>query len=100
MAGVLKLCTSAQVHILLAAAKIDESGDCAVPAVIRLSTRSFERVTQLVPTMVSEASLGFASYFILGTGLLAPWNALITGVDYMQQLFPVSATQCGGATRL
>ena len=62
MAGVLKLCTSVQVHILLAAAKIDESGDCAVPAVIRLSTRSFERVTQLVTHKTLTCSPALAAH--------------------------------------
>jgi len=28
-------------------------------------------------------------YFILGVGILMPWNAFITAADYYQSVFPV-----------
>jgi equilibrative nucleoside transporter 1/2/3 len=31
----------------------------------------------------------WAAYFLLGAGILAPWNALLTAIDYFALLFPV-----------
>jgi hypothetical protein len=47
----------------------------------------------LKPVTISQAhqhtKLAAACYFLLGSGILAPWNALITGADYFEEIFPV-----------
>mmetsp|Transcript_13082 Transcript_13082/g.35624 ORF Transcript_13082/g.35624 Transcript_13082/m.35624 type:complete len:160 (-) Transcript_13082:11-490(-) len=35
-----------------------------------------------------QSRLAWAAYFTIGTGLLAPWNALLTGIDYFAAVFP------------
>ncbi|KAF5842221.1 nucleoside transporter-domain-containing protein [Dunaliella salina] len=35
-----------------------------------------------------EGPLAWAAYFLIGTGLLAPWNALLIGIDYFAAVFP------------
>jgi hypothetical protein len=39
-----------------------------------------------------------AAYFLLGSGILAPWNALITAADYYETVYPVSGA-CRGPRR-
>lgn len=41
-----------------------------------------------------HTKLAAASYFLLGSGILAPWNALITAADYYETLYPVRTTCC------
>ncbi|GBF92148.1 equilibrative nucleoside transporter [Raphidocelis subcapitata] len=33
-------------------------------------------------------TVAWATYFFLGAGMLAPWNALISAADYMEQMWP------------
>jgi hypothetical protein len=49
----------------------------------------------LRPVTISQAhqhtKLAAACYFLLGSGILAPWNALITAADYYETIYPVRA---------
>ncbi|KAF6258945.1 nucleoside transporter-domain-containing protein [Scenedesmus sp. NREL 46B-D3] len=38
--------------------------------------------------MEQHAGLAYACYFLLGSGILAPWNAFITAADYFEAVFP------------
>lgn len=48
----------------------------------------------LKPVTISQAhqhtKVAAACYFLLGSGILAPWNALITAADYYESIYPVS----------
>lgn len=50
----------------------------------------------LKPVTISQAHqhtrLAAACYFLLGSGILAPWNALITAADYYETIYPVRNT--------
>lgn len=35
-----------------------------------------------------DESLAYACYFLLGSGVLAPWNAFITAADYYELVYP------------
>ena len=37
-----------------------------------------------------QGGLVYLCFFLFGAGLLAPWNAFITAVDYFNYLWPVS----------
>jgi hypothetical protein len=47
----------------------------------------------LRPVTISQAhqhtKMAAACYFLLGSGILAPWNALITAADYYETIYPV-----------
>ncbi|WIA30418.1 hypothetical protein OEZ86_000502 [Tetradesmus obliquus] len=38
--------------------------------------------------MEQHAGLAYACFFLLGSGILAPWNAFITAADYFEAVFP------------
>lgn len=38
--------------------------------------------------MEQHAGLAYACYLLLGSGILAPWNAFITAADYFEAVFP------------
>lgn len=46
----------------------------------------------LKPVTISQAHqhtlVAAAAYFLLGSGILAPWNALITAADYYEAIYP------------
>lgn len=41
------------------------------------------------PQQQQHARLAWGCFFLLGSGILAPWNAVITAADLYEQLFPV-----------
>jgi hypothetical protein len=58
------------------------------PAAIPHSNTTHITHAQQQPAAM-QSRLAFACYFLLGCGVLAPWNAFITGVDYYGAVFPV-----------
>jgi hypothetical protein len=40
---------------------------------------------------LKHTRLAAACYFLLGSGILAPWNALITAADFYETVYPVSS---------
>jgi hypothetical protein len=54
---------------------------------------AFFQAKMLKGNCVVQSDLGIFCYFLLGAGLLAPWNALITAADYFQAVYPVGVVR-------
>lgn len=48
------------------------------------------KAQQVAVVVPMQARFALASYFLLGAGVLAAWNAFITAADYYNAIYPVS----------